>query len=350
MKDSAKSHGRGPGAGADAAPGPALSAEAEAAVDAIRRGGKRAVAQFFNLLEDRRPEKIREAYAQLDRLYAMSIADSHVVGITGPPGAGKSCLISRLIGEARALGRTVGVIAVDPSSRRSSGAILGDRIRYEYDAGDAGIFVRSMANRGELGGVSDRTFAGTIVLRAAFDLVFVETVGVGQAESDVADLSDTTLFVIQPGSGDMLQFLKAGIMEEPDLMVVNKSDQPQARRTLNDVRAALHTVRADGATWQPEALAASAVEGSGIGEILREAARHRDHLMQNAVLQARRHRQARHWLVKNLQLLYGARGIESLGGPERLAEMALPDPATGPFMALDGLDRRIRIEVSAQDS
>lgn len=340
MKDSAKSHGR------TSAPDAASPQDAESVLKAIRSGNKRAVAQFFNLLEDRRPEKAREAFALLDRLFAESISDSHVLGITGPPGAGKSCLISRLIGEARAVGRTVGVIAIDPSSRRSSGAILGDRIRYEYDAADPGIFVRSMANRGDLGGVSDRTFAGTIVLRAAFDLVLVETVGVGQAESDVTDLADTTLFVIQPGSGDMLQFLKAGIMEEPDLMVVNKSDQPQAQRTLNDVRSALHTVRTDGTTWQPEALAASAVEGTGIGEILREAERHRDHLTKGAVFHARRHRQARHWLVKNLQLLYGLRGIESLGGAERLGGDALPEPATGPFMALERLEQQIRISVS----
>lgn len=312
----------------------------------VRAGDKRAVARLFNLLEDRRPEMVRECFALLDELYAASIEDSHVVGITGPPGAGKSCLISRLISAARKRGKTVGVIAIDPSSRRSSGAILGDRIRYEYDVSDSGVFVRSMANRGDLGGVSDRTFAGSIVLRAAFDLVLVETVGVGQAESDVMDLADTTLFVIQPGSGDMLQFLKAGIMEEPDLMVVNKSDQPQARRTLNDVRSALHTARSDGTTWESEALMASAIEGTGIEEILDEAARHREHLTATGEFCKRRQRHARRWMVRNLERLYGARGIETMGGAPKLGETYLPDAKTGPFRALDRLDEIIQVRAT----
>lgn len=333
MKDSPKTLGRGPGA---------------PSVEDVRSGKKRAVARLFNLLEDRRPEKIRECFAILDELYAASIGDSHVLGITGPPGAGKSCLISRLISEARQRGKTVGVIAIDPSSRRSSGAILGDRIRYEYDATDPGIFVRSMANRGDLGGISDRTFAGSVVLRAAFDLVLVETVGVGQAESDVMDLADTTLFVIQPGSGDMLQFLKAGIMEEPDLMVVNKSDQPQARRTFNDVRSALHTARSDAAAWAPEALMSSATEGTGITEILDEAARHREHLVGTGEFLKRRQRHARHWMVRNLERLYGSRGVETMGGSERLGEACLPDPETGPFMALERLDEQMQIKVAGE--
>lgn len=322
-------------------------AGAAPSVEDVRSGNKRAVARFFNLLEDRRPEKIRECFELLDELYAASVEESHVLGITGPPGAGKSCLISRLISEARKRGQRVGVIAIDPSSRRSSGAILGDRIRYEYDVSDSGIFVRSMANRGDLGGISDRTFAGSIVLRAAFDLVLIETVGVGQAESDVTDLADTTLFVIQPGSGDMLQFLKAGIMEEPDLMVVNKSDQPQARRTINDVRSALHAARADGPSWEPEALMASAIEGTGIEEILDEAARHREHLAGTGELLRRRQRHARHWMVRSLERLYGARGIEMLGGAARLGETYLPDSKTGPFMALEQLDQKIQIRTSA---
>ncbi len=322
--------------------------EESIAISEIQAGNKRAVARLFNLLEDRRSSKVRECSELLDQLYSASIHKSHVLGITGPPGAGKSCLISRLIGEARKRGKTVGVIAIDPSSRRSRGAILGDRIRYDYDVSDAGVFVRSMANRGELGGVSDRTFAGAIVLRSAFDLVLVETVGVGQAESDVMDLADTTLFVVQPGSGDVLQFLKAGIMEEPDLMVVNKADQPQARRTLNDVRSALHTAHAGDGAWQSEALLASAIEGKGISEILDEAGRHRKHLVERGELNLRRHRQARQWLVHSLERLYGARGLEALGGADRLAEATLPEISTAPFAALDRLDREIQLEVKTE--
>lgn len=313
----------------------ASPAASERALEAIRRGDKKAVAALFNLLEDRRAERVRECAVALDALYSASLSSSHVVGITGPPGAGKSCLISRLIGEARGRGLSVGVIAIDPSSRRSKGAILGDRIRYEYDAADAGVFVRSMANRGDLGGVSDRTFAGTIVLRAAFDLVMVETVGVGQAESDVADLADTTLFVIQPGSGDMLQFLKAGIMEEPDLMVVNKADQPQARRTLNDVRSALHTVERGGEGWKPAALMASATQGTGIAEVLDEASRHRDYLASRGELEARRRAQAAQWLVRNLLLQYGQRGVEAMGGEAKLRDAFASNDGSAPFQALE---------------
>jgi LAO/AO transport system kinase len=324
--------------------------EAPPLLEAVRAGDKKAVARLFNQLEDRRPERVRETAAALDELYRGSLERSHVVGVTGPPGAGKSCLVSRLMAEARSRGMTVGVIAIDPSSRRSRGAILGDRLRLDFDAADAGIFVRSMANRGDLGGVSDRTFAGTIVLRSAFDLVIVETVGVGQAESDVRDLSDTTVFVIQPGSGDMIQFIKAGIMEEPDLMVVNKGDQPQARRTLNDVRSALHTNAGEGVAWQPKALLASALSGEGVAEVFGEVLRRREYLNAEGRLVAGRRTQAADWLVNETERLHGVRGIEALGGREALRERCRRETSAGPFEALERISGSIRIDAEGGEA
>jgi LAO/AO transport system kinase len=159
-----------------------------------------------------------ETLALLDAAYGSPRA--HVVGITGPPGVGKSSLLSRLITAYRGQGRTVGVIAVDPSSRRSGGALLGDRTRFQIAPEDPGVFVRSMASRGRLGGLSALTPAAMVLMRAVYDLVLVETVGVGQAETEVAAVSDSVAFCVQPGSGDSLQYLKAGIAEIPDVALV----------------------------------------------------------------------------------------------------------------------------------
>ena len=149
---------------------------------------------------------------------------AHVVGITGPPGVGKSSLCAALVAAWRKAGQTVGVIAVDPSSKASGGALLGDRVRIVHDSADEGVFVRSMAARDRLGGLADQTLAAMVVMRALFDRVLIETVGVGQSETDVAGVADTVVFCVQPGSGDSLQFMKAGIVEIPHVIVVTKAD------------------------------------------------------------------------------------------------------------------------------
>ena len=198
----------------------------------------------------------------LDAAYADPRA--HVVGITGPPGVGKSTLVSRLIAAYRQQGRSVGVIAIDPSSRRSRGALLGDRTRFQIGPDDQGVFVRSMASRGRLGGLSALTPAAMVLMRAVYDLVLVETVGVGQAETDVAAVSDSVVFCVQPGSGDSLQYLKAGIAEIPDVAVVTKADLGLvARRTEDDLRAALaqQPTRTEG--WSVPVLLISGQDGRG---------------------------------------------------------------------------------------
>lgn len=301
----------------------------------VKSHDKRAIAGLFNLIEDRRSEVAEPLQDALDGLWRGSLDLGHVIGITGPPGAGKSSLVSRLISAERAQGRSVGVIAVDPSSRTTGGALLGDRIRFEYDVSDPGVFVRSMASRGDQGGLSDRTFAGMVLLRSAFDVTFVETVGIGQSECDIADLVDTTLLVIQPGSGDMLQFLKAGIMETPHLLVVNKSDLgASAIRAYNDLRAALAHGEPGDALWAPALLLASAAGGSGIDAILAEACRHLTFLKDTGGLDLARSRQAGNWILQALLRLNGTRGLERRGGAAAILESWQRKGNDAPFSAL----------------
>lgn len=314
-------------------------------IEGVLAGRKLDVAKFFNLIEDRRPEQAAAAAKLLDQLYLHSLSKSHTIGITGPPGAGKSCLVSRLIRAYRAAGKTVGVIAIDPSSKTSRGALLGDRVRFDYDVNDAGVFVRSMANRAEAGGVSDRTFAGIVTLRAAYDVVLVETVGIGQTESDIAGLVDTTVLIVQPGSGDVLQFLKAGIMEEPHILAVNKADLgTPARRAYNDLRAAMEHGEHDASRWQPRVLLCSAQTGEGIEELIDSAAGHYQHLSPN--LRNIRLDQAAVWILQALCHLYGVRGVDRFGAQEKIAKRLSRNQDRGPFETLDEfaeeLDSRIR--------
>jgi LAO/AO transport system kinase len=223
--------------------------------------GKRALAAALAGLE-RDPES-EAAQALLDAAWREPRA--HVVGVTGPPGVGKSSLCAAMVAAWRRAGRTVGVIAVDPSSRTSGGALLGDRVRIAHDGSDEGSFVRSMAARDRLGGLADQTVAAMVVMRALFDRVLIETVGVGQSETDVAGVADTVLFCVQPGSGDSLQFMKAGIVEIPHLVVVTKADMgAPAERARADVAGALSLATAGGSDWPVKVLAASSRSGAGV--------------------------------------------------------------------------------------
>jgi LAO/AO transport system kinase len=235
-------------------------------------------------------------------------APGAIIGVTGPPGVGKSSLLSRLAGAWRADGRTVAVLAVDPSSRRSGGALLGDRARIERDADDIGLFIRSTAAGDRLGGLAPATRAAACVLAVAFDIVVVETVGVGQSETDVADLADTVAVVVQPGSGDVLQFLKSGIMEIPDVLVVTKADLGQtALRTRADLRAALRSL---GSRDTPVVAVSSVAPPSGIEELVVAVDAHRASID----VAARRLESRRHAALADVHAELGDRGLRALGG------------------------------------
>ena len=280
---------------------------------------------LLNLIENRTQRA--QAAALLEALAANGEAPAHVVGVTGPPGAGKSTLLSALVAEWRGRGKTVAVLAVDPSSKRSGGALLGDRARIDYDPADRGVFIRSMAAGERLGGLAPATRAAAQALAHAFDVVVIETVGVGQSETDVADASDTVAVVVQPGSGDALQFIKSGIMEIPDVLVVTKADLGQvALRARRDLHAALRSL---GARDTPVVPVSSVPPPQGIEDLVDELDAHRETLD----LTARRTRARRSGALADFLAEHGERGLRAVGGRRAaqrlLAEQPpeLPEPA-----------------------
>lgn len=245
--------------------------------DSAVAGDRLALARLLTAIENR----TAVAEAALRRLYPRA-GRAHLVGITGPPGSGKSTLVAALIAEVRAAGRTVAVIAVDPSSPITGGALLGDRVRMQAYSGDDAVFIRSMASRGHAGGLAPTTTAAAAVMDAAgFDLIFIETVGTGQSEVEVAAAADTTVVLEAPEMGDEVQAIKAGLLEVADLVVVNKGDKPGAQRTAAQLRAMLvATAPRDGdpaRRWpkRPEVLITTAATGDGVPELLAALDRHR---------------------------------------------------------------------------
>jgi LAO/AO transport system kinase len=287
------------------------------------------VAAALNLVDDRRPGRREAALAMLDALEQEVAAraargtrrEPPRIGVTGAPGAGKSTLLDALVRRLRARGETVGIAAVDPSSRRSGGALLGDRARVRASALDPGVFLRSMAARDRLGGLADATWAAVAVLAAVFDHVFVETVGVGQSEAEVADLADTLLFVAQPGAGDVLQFMKAGVLEHPDVFAVNKADLgPIAERTASELATGLALAARDRSGWTPPVLLVSARDARGIDALLEALDAHRRHLEASGERAARRRRGREALVAGALLRRYGSFGLERLGGLDGLRE------------------------------
>jgi len=236
-----------------------------ALVEAARAGAPRAVARLISLVEDGHPA-LREVMAAL----APHTGRAHIFGITGSPGVGKSTITNALVGALRARGKRVGILAVDPSSPFSGGALLGDRIRMQDHALDPGVYIRSMASRGHLGGLSWTTPQALRVLDAAgCDVVVVETVGVGQSEVEVAGLADTTLVLLAPGMGDGIQAAKAGILEIGDIFVVNKADREGADATVRDLRHMISLGdRSEPDLWRPPVLKTVAARGDGIDEVM----------------------------------------------------------------------------------
>jgi LAO/AO transport system kinase len=300
-------------------------------LEALRQGGKRALAAALARLE-RNPES-DESQALLDA--AWRAPGGHVVGVTGPPGVGKSSLCAALVAAWRQAGHTVGVIAVDPSSKASGGALLGDRVRIVHEAADEKSFVRSMAARDRLGGLADQTLAAMVVMRALFDRVLIETVGVGQSETDVAGVADTVLFCVQPGSGDSLQFMKAGIVEIPHLIAVTKADLgPAAERARADVAGALSLAAPGDGNWALRVLAVSSRSRVGLDALVEALEAHRRHLAQDGRLAIARHRQSESWVAESLRDRFGRDGIARL---QRLGlDLALA-PGTQPFQRMRDL-------------
>jgi len=285
-------------------------------VAGLRSGDRRAVARLISLVEDGAPEAsdaIREVYPLTGH--------ASTVGITGAPGAGKSTLIDGLIARIRAADLTVGVIAVDPTSPFSGGALLGDRVRMGSHALDDGVFIRSMATRGHLGGLSLAAPEAMRVLEAAgSNFVIVETVGVGQSEVEVARQADTTIVVLAPGMGDAIQAAKAGILEVADVYCVNKSDKDGTNEVARDLRSMLEMGPGRDASWTPPVVVTSAVEATGLDELWEAVRLHETHLRSEGRLEARR----RERFSFEIREIVGERlkaHLEEVAGPHVLEQL-----------------------------
>jgi LAO/AO transport system kinase len=255
-------------------------------------GDKRALARAITLIENDDPagwDLVREVFPRTGR--------ARIVGLTGPPGVGKSTLIGALTAEMRKQDRQVAVLSIDPSSPFTRGALLGDRIRLSDHFLDSGVFIRSMASRGALGGLSESTLQAALLMDASGkDDVFIETVGVGQAEIDIVDHGDTVVLVLMPGSGDSIQALKAGVMEIPDIIVVNKADHPMTDTMIREIRGVLSL--GPSGTWRVPILRTEAAKGEGVGELAEKIAEHRAHIEAEGTLEKRRARNLRNEVLE----------------------------------------------------
>ncbi|MFC9254969.1 methylmalonyl Co-A mutase-associated GTPase MeaB [Amycolatopsis thailandensis] len=310
-------------------------------VGRARAGVPRAIARLLSLVEDAHP-RLPEVAAKL----TPHTGNARVVGLTGPPGVGKSTSTSALLTALRAQGLRVGVLAIDPSSPFSGGALLGDRIRMTEHATDPGVFIRSMATRGHLGGLSWATPQAVRVLDAAgFDVVLIETVGVGQSEVDVVKLADTTVVLLAPGMGDGIQAAKAGVLEIADVFVVNKADREGADATVHDLKQMISLVRREirGPSWRQPIVRTVASRGEGVDDVVRALGEHHDWLVQRDELSRRRAARARDE-VEAIAVQRLRAEIVDLRSGDRLAELAERVVARklDPFAAAEELIRDLR--------
>ncbi|HKH64844.1 MAG TPA: methylmalonyl Co-A mutase-associated GTPase MeaB [Solirubrobacterales bacterium] len=294
-------------------------------VERLLAGEKRALARAITLIESDDPagwELVREVYPRTGK--------ARIIGFTGPPGVGKSTLIGALTGELRKAEREVAVLSIDPSSPFTRGALLGDRIRLTDHFLDPGVFIRSMASRGALGGLSEAALQVALIMDAAGkDDVLIETVGVGQAEIDIVDHADTIVLALMPGSGDSIQALKAGVMEIPDVIVVNKADHPMTDTMVREVRGVL-ALSQDPEGWKVPILRTEAARGEGIEELAVKIKEHREFIEEKGTLAERRARNLRSEVL----------GIATSRMRRRLEQTVSEDPATA-----DLLDRVVRREL-----
>lgn len=257
-------------------------------LDRALSGDTRALARLLSLVEDGSP-RVREVIKDL----LPKTGNARIIGLTGAPGVGKSTMTAALVGAFRAAGRRIAVLAVDPTSPFTGGALLGDRIRMQEHATDEAVFIRSMASRGHLGGLAAATPQAIRVLDAAgFELIIIETVGVGQAEVAIASLADSVAVLLAPGMGDAVQAAKAGILEVADLFIVNKADKPDAQQVVRDLRNML-ALGANDKGWKPPIITTTATTGEGLAELVTQLDAHRDWLAASGELTRRRHARAR---------------------------------------------------------
>jgi len=317
----------------------AATATASDLAERLRAGDLTVAPEVVNLLESTAPADRSAARALLESVSPKALGlepAGQIVGVTGPPGAGKSTLLAALIGELRRRGeRGVAVLAVDPSSRLSGGSLLGDRVRIALAEPDPAVFIRSLAAGGRYGGLARGAREAAEALAVAYPWVVIETVGVGQGETEVAEVADTVCLVVQPASGDTLQFIKAGIMEVPDLLVVTKADlAAAARRTVQELEAALRTV---GKSEVPVIAVTSLPPPKGVDRLVDVLIDRRRHLAEEGGLAARRAAGRRAGAIGAFLREHGERGLERIGGPRRarrLLEAADPKAGFGELCAL----------------
>ena len=305
-------------------------------IERARAGDPRALARLVSLVENRSPE-----LRAVMKAIAPYTGQARVIGLTGSPGVGKSTVTAALVAAYRAAGQRVGVLAVDPTSPFSGGALLGDRVRMQNHATDDGVFIRSMASRGQLGGLAWATPQALRILDAAgFGLVLIETVGVGQAELEIASLADTTLVIVAPGMGDSIQAAKAGILEIADVFVVNKSDRPGAQEVVRDLRTMLSMGEWPPGRWKPPIVstAAAASDRAGLDDLVERIGQHQAWLDSSGELAARRQTRAREEIAAIAVAVLRER-MGALPGDQRMAELAVRVAAgeTDPYTAADEL-------------
>jgi LAO/AO transport system kinase len=296
-------------------PVPPLPTTAAELAERLLAGEKRALARAISLVENDDPEGwalVREVFPKTGR--------AAVVGFTGPPGVGKSTLIGALVKSARERDRQVAVLSIDPSSPFTKGALLGDRIRLTDHFLDPGVFIRSMASRGSLGGLSEATLQAALLMDAAGnDDVLLETVGVGQAEVDIIDHADTVVLVLMPGSGDSIQALKAGVMEIPDVIVVNKSDHPLTDTMIREIRGVLSL--GPRTSWRVPIVRTEASRGEGVDELVSKLEEHREHIRAEGTLEERRRRNLRNEVLELATIRLRRRLEESIRDDASVQEL-----------------------------